>query len=441
MDLTRRHLLVGIGSAVGLAACSGAQPGAGPATSPTPSGVLGTATSPSASSTTGSSSGSSGAVDWSADLDALVAGIESTHPNAWWREPRSAFLAQVETLKRTLPAMDRRAQEVAVMELVATIDGHTAVYPTDLGWHFLAIQFYEFSGTTIVTAYPGRPDLVGATLEGIGDVALAEARRRLRPLANYDNDQTITLLMPLTYVMPEALGVKGLVPAGGTPSFHLRTTGGERVTVTPSPLDYDGYVATVGWDPVGLPPRDAPLVLTRRREPIWWSTLPGGALHVVYNQVQAASKDAAAPVLAAAADPRHPGVIIDIRNNPGGNNQTYAALLEAVRDPRLRSRRVLVIGRATFSAAMNFAVDVEQSTDAVFVGEATGARPNLYGDVRPVRMPSSGLVANVSSRYWPKAGPSDTRTAIEPDVKVEWTAKDFLAGRDPVLDAAVKALR
>lgn len=57
---------------------------------------------------------------------------------------------------------------------------------------------------------------------------------------------------------------------------------------------------------------------------------------------------------------------------------------------------------------MNFTVDVEQSTDAVFVGEPTGARPNLYGDVRPVQMPSSGLVAHVSSRYWPKAGDTDT---------------------------------
>jgi hypothetical protein len=89
---------------------------------------------------------------------------------------------------------------------------------------------------------------------------------------------------------------------------------------------------------------------------------------------------------------------------------------------------------------MNFTVDVEQSTDAVFVGEPTGARPNLYGDVRPVQMPSSGLVAHVSSRYWPKAGDTDTRTTLDPDVRVEWTVRDFLAGRDPVLDAAVKAL-
>ena len=432
MDLTRRQLVVGFGSTLGLAACTSPSAPA-PGASPTDSGA--TATAPSQVSASGK------AVDWASDLDALVKGIEATHPNPWWREPRAAFLAQVDTLTRTLPAMDRRAQEVAVMELVATIDGHTAVYPTDLGWHFLAIQFYEFAGTTIVTAYPERPDLVGATLETIGDVVIAEARRRLRPLASRDNDHTITLLMPLTYVMAEALAVKGLVPRGAPPTFGLRTIGGAQATATPPPLDYAGYTAAVGWDPVGLPPRDAPLVLTRRREPIWWSTLPGGALHVVYNQVQAASNDAAAPVLAAAADPQHPGVIIDIRNNPGGNNQTYAALLAAVRDPRLQGRRVVVIGRATFSAAMNFAVDVEQSTDAVFVGEPTGARPNLYGDVRPVRMPGSGLVANVSSRYWPKAGPSDDRTAIDPDVKVEWTAQDFLDGRDPVLDAAVTALR
>lgn len=426
MTLSRRELLVGLGSTLGLAACTG-QPTRTPSSAATPAA---------GSSSTGSAAG----VGWASDLDALVKGIESTHPNPWWREPRAAFLARVETLKRTLPTMDRRAQEVAVMELVATIDGHTAVYPTDLGWHFLAISFYELSGTTIVTAYPGRPELVGATLESIGEVPLAEARRRLEPLVNYDNDQTVRLMMPLTYVMPEALAVKALVSPGAQPSYGLRTAGGERVVVSPPPLDYTSYLSTVGWDPVGLPPRDAPLVLTRRRESIWWTTLPGGPLYVVYNEVQTGSLAAAAPVLAAAAQLRHPGIIVDVRNNGGGNNQTYGGLLDAVRDPRLRGRLVLIVGRSTFSAAMNFTVDVEQSTDAVFVGEPTGARPNLYGDVRPVQMPSSGLVAHVSSRYWPKAGDTDTRTTLDPDVRVEWTVRDFLAGRDPVLDAAVKAL-
>ena len=123
MTLSRRELLVGLGSALGLAACTG-QPTRTPSSAATPAA---------GSSSTGSAAG----VDWASDLDALVKGIESTHPNPWWREPRAAFLAQVETLKRTLPTMDRRAQEVAVMELVATIDGHTAVYPTDLGWHCL----------------------------------------------------------------------------------------------------------------------------------------------------------------------------------------------------------------------------------------------------------------------------------------------------------------
>lgn len=408
MPLSRRQLLVGLGSTVGLAAC-----GSGPVSK----------------------------VDWAGDLDGLVSGIESTHPNPWWREPRADFMARVATLKHTLPGMSKRAQEVAVMELVATIDGHSAIYPTELGWHFLGIQFYDFSGTTAVSAYPARPELVGATLETIGTVPLAEARRRLTPLASHDNDQTIRLMLPLTYVMPEALTVKGLVAKGAKPSYGLRTAQGESVTVTPESLEYDAYVASVGWDPAGLPPRDAPLVLTRRRDPIWWTTLPSGALYIVYNQVQSDSADVVAPVRDAAAHRRRPGVIVDLTNNPGGDNHTYVELLAALQDPRLRGRLVVIIGRTTFSAAMNFAVEVEQSTDAVFVGEATGARPNLYGDVRPVGMPSSGLTAYISSRYWPKAGDKDTRVAMDPDVPVEWTVVDFLAGRDPVLDAAVRVLR
>ena len=70
---------------------------------------------------------------------------------------------------------------------------------------------------------------------------------------------------------------------------------------------------------------------------------------------------------------------------------------------------------------MNFTVDVEQSTDAVFVGEPTGARPNLYGDVRPVQMPQLGTGRPRVQPLLAQAGDTDTRTTLDPGVRVEWT--------------------
>ena len=68
----------------------------------------------------------------------------------------------------------------------------------------------------------------------------------------------------------------------------------------------------------------------------------------------------------------------------GGDNTTYGPLLQALRDNRLKGRLSVIIGCETFSAATNFATEVEKDTDAVLVGEPTAGRPNLYGDVRDV---------------------------------------------------------
>ena len=54
-------------------------------------------------------------------------------------------------------------------------------------------------------------------------------------------------------------------------------------------------------------------------------------------------------------------------------------------------------------------------------------------------MPVVGLTAYVAG-YWVEVAPRDKRPAVQPNVRVEPTVADFLAGRDPVLRRAL-ALR
>ena len=103
-------------------------------------------------------------------------------------------------------------------------------------------------------------------------------------------------------------------------------------------------------------------------------------------------------------------------------------------------RLTLLIGRLTFSAAANFATELEQTTGATFVGEDMGGSPNLYGDVRPTRLPygaTGPIDVYVATRYWVKSTADDPRITIEPDLAVPFSSADWLAGRDPVLEAAI----
>lgn len=56
-----------------------------------------------------------------------------------------------------------------------------------------------------------------------------------------------------------------------------------------------------------------------------------------------------------------------------------------------------------------------------------------------VTLKHSGIVVLISKRYHEKA-PGDDRLQIQPDVPVEASWADVVAGRDTVLDAALTAL-
>ena len=105
---------------------------------------------------------------------------------------------------------------------------------------------------------------------------------------------------------------------------------------------------------------------------------------------------------AAAADPDRP-IVIDLRNNGGGDNHTFAPLRQAVEkvahaNPGSIS---LITGRATFSAAGNFVTDLmvgKEKAGIRLVGEPPGGGLNIYGDVDVVTLPASKIVVLVSGR-------------------------------------------
>jgi C-terminal processing protease CtpA/Prc len=134
---------------------------------------------------------------------------------------------------------------------------------------------------------------------------------------------------------------------------------------------------------------------------------------------------------------RRPGVrrvVVDVRLNGGGNNGTYGELLDVLAQPAISRKLVLLTGRQTFSAAGNFVADVARATRAKIVGELAGGAPSQWGDATELTFPLVGLVVRVATVYH-DYGPA---SAVRPDVEVEPTAAQFLAGQDPVLEAAIR---
>jgi hypothetical protein len=130
--------------------------------------------------------------------------------------------------------------------------------------------------------------------------------------------------------------------------------------------------------------------------------------------------------------------VLDLRLNRGGDGTLNRPLvLSLIRSPKLEGpgRLFVLIGRSTFSAAQFLVHDLEEYTDAVFVGEPTAGKPNSYGDSRKITLPNSGITVRASIFYWQRTHPLDSRQWKGPDNAAELTSRDYRTNVDPAMRA------
>jgi hypothetical protein len=378
--------------------------------------------------------------DASGDIRSLVTELELRHPNAYHSVSREEFHRAADDLAARAPGLRRDELIVGVMRLTAMLgerDGHSGVFPLNpipgqaIGAY--PLRLHRFPDGLYVTQADD-PSLVGARITAVGGVPADEVEARIRPLITRDNDWTVLDRLPFFVVTAEVLGGLDIAP---TFSFALR--GGGTRDVAFQPISASEHVARFGgWWQATTRPGPQPLYLRRRGLMYGVMTIDRGrAVYVTYNMV---TSPGAMPerLLKLVRKPRVRRVIVDLRLNGGGDNTSYYSLLRALQNRRVnkRGKLAVLIGRRTFSAAGNFAADVDANTRARFFGEPTGGAPSQWGDQALIPLPSLRISVGTAVEY--VGDPDDTRTATMPDVAVQISAADFFAGRDRVLARALK---
>jgi hypothetical protein len=381
---------------------------------------------------------SGGGLDAAADIRTLVAELERQHPDPYHAVSREDFRRAADDLAARAPGLRRDQVVVGVMRLMAMLgerDGHSGVHPLSPGQNVRAypLRLYRFpEGFFVARALDA--GLSGARLTAIGGVPMEEVEARVRPLITRDNDWTVLDRLPFFVVVAEVLGGLDIAPV-----FSFELPDGSRRDVAMEPITVALHIQRFGgwWQPTFRPGRQ-PLYLRLRNRPYALSRIDRGrALYVTYNSTTH-PRGVPSRLIQLARSKRVRRVIVDVRLNGGGDNTTYNRLIEALRHRRINHARKLrvLIGRRTFSAAGNFAGDVDRFTRARFVGEPTGGAPSQWGDSAEIPLPSLGITVSTAVMYI--GSPEDTRVATHPDIAVATSAADFFAGRDPVLAAALR---
>jgi hypothetical protein len=427
--------------------CGVAVPSVAPVRSAASSAPASLPVATSASASTSPAASLDRVAGWRADVDALLAAREAVHPDPWHGLARADWLAAADAAKARIPDL---TDDQALTELVRLAampswtgrDGHSGIFPfiPGSGTHEYPVRWWRFSdGLVITTARAPYEDLVGSRVTAINGHAIDDVLRLVEPLAPRDNPSNLLAYGPLYLRVSELLAGLGVIDVAGPTTFSLVGRDGRQRDATIAPILAEDDVAWNSQQPHRLPPTDA-LWLRDQAKSLWWSYLADSrTVFVQYNAVDAGIGPIADEILARAKQDDVARVVVDLRHNGGGDNTTMGPLEEVLRDPAINRPGHLfaLIGRVTFSAAANFATDLEQETAVAFAGEAMGGSPNLYGDARRTDLPFAGQAAYTASRYWERSTPDDPRITIEPEIPAAPSSDDYFAGRDPVLQAVL----
>jgi hypothetical protein len=367
-------------------------------------------------------------------------------------------------------ALDDAALGAALCQVSALADnGHSNCLLETLGQPQVPVFVYPLAdGLFVLSADEADADLLGARLLGVDGQTVAEIRRAAQSLAGglpAYRDVTVSGV----YSRPALLHALGLArgPTGATYRFALR----------------DGRTISRGLQagPPGPRAKGPPTAWAFQDggKPFRWADAPAHDALIVQVRRNEDAPDLSLNAFLADAERRRASlgrrnVIFDLRSNDGGNMLlTRDAMLAWPASVGPKGRFLVLIGPRTFSAGMATAAYLKQAGGArvTFVGQPPGDRMTFFAENHRVRLPHSGMVISVATERDDFAGgckayadcfagiaqpgartgssPEVERVVarvplevpnLGPDIAASLHIADWLAGRDPVMASALKAV-
>ena len=396
---------------------------------------------------------------WRADLRFIMTKMKLLHYDMYNTNPPEVWDSLYRKIDAAIPRWSDDRIVLGFMKLAALAgEGHTKVLPPESGptaFHSLPLELYAFKdGFYVLRAVREYRSLVGRKVVAIGSKSVGDLYRDDFVYRGHDNEMHHEKMGPRYLVMTEALRDMGATTR--LDRVEVRTEGRDGV-----PSDQTVRAMTFGaldsipadrWVPMNAAAAEPPpLYLKNADDDFWFTPVPNAHLmyahihYIVNNDAQSFS--AFVDSLFAVTDrERLPNLVLDLRNCGGGNSAYDRFLIAALlRHPDVNRAGHLftIIGRETYSAAINLVTDLEFRTHTTFVGEPTGSSPDFIGESTVLTLPYSGLYLVISNRYHQGGANNslDARPWIAPNTLVELTSRDYAENRDPVMAEIVRRLQ
>lgn len=276
--------------------------------------------------------------------------------------------------------------------------------------------------------------LLGKKIIKAGNSDISIVEDSLKKMISYENNYWVDYQFSGVFSLVEALKFYGF--SDNLSQVELEIEGAGIVTLNSIEQYY--YNFTSGYKSV-LQGKTIPLYL-QNYSSYYWDTFiaPSKTFYIAYNKCSDASNISFAAftdsIKIFIASNEVDKVVIDLRNNGGGNSSIINPLLSYLQNSSYNQNGKLfvIIGNHTFSSALLNAISFKQNTKCLLVGEPTGGKPNGYGEVRTFTLPNSLITVQYCVKYFSPV--SGNPESLFPDSYVDLTGQDYINGRDPVLD-------
>jgi tetratricopeptide (TPR) repeat protein len=359
---------------------------------------------------------------WQEDLRFLQQTVHNDYPFLFKKTTATAFDESVGAFYKAIPQMQDHEVLVGFAKIIGMFKyGHTRISFTEwpVPYHQLPIKMYQYNeGTYIHAAHKDYASIVGAKILEIEGKPIDQVLKAIYPVVPAENDQFFKAYAGIYLVVPEVLHAQRVTKTlKNKITFKLEKNGKTFTTeVTagkPQHNQFEYGEIKPGTDWVGV--RDLsknPLYLKNLEKIYYFEYLPDEkTVYVRHSQIQDDPEEnipAFYKRLFEFIDNNEVDkLILDVRLNGGGNNYK------------------------------NKPIELDNYTNAIFVGEPTAENINFYGDNRRVELPNSKLPVYLSFAWWQDKPQWENADYTSPHLAIDMTFEDYSTNKDPVLDAAL----
>lgn len=395
------------------------------------------------------------AADWQADLTFLKETVHKDYPFLFKKITAVEWDAEVDKLHKAIPSLQPHEIVAGFARIVSSFKyGHT-----DIGWrqspikyHVLPMALYYFpDGVYVEGAHKDYANLIGAKLLKVEGMEVSAALDAVRPLVPAENEQYFKAYGIDFLIIPEALHAQKVTKTLKTNITYTFEKAGKTFEHTVKGLDafrlprqYGFVQPNSDWASVRNQ-NVTPPYLKNLDKIYYYEYLPESkTVYVRHSQIQDETDDPISAFYGRVFDFIEKNeverLVIDVRLNGGGNNYKNKPVVtglircEKINQP---GKLFVILGRRTFSACQNLVNEIDNYTNALFVGEPTSENINFYGDNREVALPNSKMPVFLSFAWWQDKPQWDNADWLAPDIAAEMSFDDYRNNRDPALETAL----